>query len=282
MGVALDVIRTVKELRDGLDEVRRRGGRVGMVGTSGAVHDGHLSLMRASAAANDRTVVFWGGGARFDWMDSELQYERDYERDAALVLAAGADAIFMPFDDDLFPRPPFTRVSLPAMSSGAPGLEDPAHLDLIAMVMAKLWNVFGPCRSYFGEKDWQQLAMFRRLAEDLSYPVDVVGCPTVREHDGVAMSSRNAQLSPEERRRAPALYEALRAGADAVAAGERRTSALVDVVTAAIGGRGAVEYVVAVEADTMAAVDRVDGDVRLLASMRLGSVRLVDNVGVSA
>src|SRR5688500_9569253 len=156
-----------------------------MIGTSGAVHGGHQSLVRAAAAENDIAVMFWGGGSRFDWTTSDVPTGRDYERDAALVFEAGAHAIFMPFDEELFSRAPMTRITLPAMSSGAPGLEDPTHLDLIALFMARLWNIFGPCRSYFGEKDWQQLAMFRRLADDLAFPVEVIGCPTVREDDGL-------------------------------------------------------------------------------------------------
>ncbi|MDQ1432013.1 MAG: pantoate--beta-alanine ligase [Actinomycetota bacterium] len=277
----MEEISTVADLRARLEPIRAAGGRVGMVGTSGAVHEGHQSLVRASAADNDITVMFWGGGARFDWMNSELQYERDFDRDRRLVEEAGADALFVPLDSELFPRAPFTQVSLPAMSSGAPGLEDPAHLDLIAMVMAKLWNMFGPCRSYFGEKDWQQLAMYKRMADDLCWPVEVVGCPTVRHDDGVAVSSRNSQLSPEARAAAPALYRALRAARDAVAAGVTSQERLATCFADAIGDAGRVEYFVAVDAETMAKVDPLVGEVRMLASMGLGSVRLVDNIGVT-
>ena len=138
-------------------------------------------------------------------MSSELGYQRDSGRDFALAEAAGLDIIFAPAADELFPREPMTTVSLPAMSSDVPHLEDPAHLDLVAMVMCKLWNIFGPCRSYFGEKDWQQLVMYQRLADDLGWPVTVIGCPTVREPDGLAVSSRNAQLAPGSRDRPAAL-----------------------------------------------------------------------------
>jgi len=277
----VEPIRTISDLRELLDPIRRDGGRVGMIGTSGAVHGGHQLLVRTAVAENDIAVMFWGGGSRFDWTTSDVPTDRDYERDAALVFEAGAHAIFMPFDEELFPRAPFTQVRLPAMSSGAAGLEDPMHLDLIALFMAKLWNIFGPCRSYFGEKDWQQLAMFRRLADDLAFPIEVVGCPTVREPDGLALSSRNERLSTDDRRRAPALYRALQAASARIDDGERNVIAVEKVFREAVGDAGDVVYFVAVEADTMTPLDELAGEARLLASLAVGEVRLVDNIGVS-
>ncbi len=271
---------TVAEFRAALDHERAAGRSVGMVGTSGALHEGHLSLVRRSSAENDVTAMFWGGALAFDWMDDEIAYQRDFERDLALAEAAGLDAVYLPDATDLFRRPPLTTVSLPAMSSGAPGLEEPGHLDTIVMMMAKLFNIFGACRSYFGEKDWQQLAMFKRMAEDLCWPVDVVGCETVRDPDGVAVSSRNAQLTREERERAPALYRALLAAHAAVEKGERSQAALYRLVSEHVNAVGSLEYFVAVNAETMEMLDPLAGDVRLLGSMGLGSVRLVDNVGV--
>ncbi len=276
----MEQYRTVLELRAALDGARARGERVGMVGTSGAMHEGHLSLVERSAAENDVTALFWGGGGSFDWMVSQIDYARDAARDFALAEAAGLDIVFAPLDTEFFPREPMTRVSLPAMSSGVPDLEDPAHLDLIAMVMGKLWNMFGACRSYFGEKDWQQLAMYRRLADDLCWPVEVIGCPTVRHDDGVAISSRNAQLTADERAFAPALYRALRDARDAALGGVRTTAELEQAFVAGVGEPGCIRYFTAVEADTMRPLDVLTGSVRLLASIQLGTVRLLDNLGV--
>jgi pantoate--beta-alanine ligase len=277
---AITQYRTVRELRTALDGARARGQHVGMFGTSGALHRGHLSIIERSVADNDVTAMFWGGAGSFSWMASQVTYARDADRDFALAGQTGLDIIFAPYDDELFPREPMTTVSLPAMSSGLPHLEDPAHLDLIVMVMAKLWNIFGPCRAYFGEKDWQQLAMYKRLADDLAWPVDVVGCPTVREDDGVAVSSRNGQLTPAQRAAAPALYRALCDCRDAALAGARTAAELEKLFDATIGDPGRVRYFVAVEADTMAPLDELAGPVRLLASIELGSVRLLDNLGV--
>ncbi|HEY5386774.1 MAG TPA: pantoate--beta-alanine ligase [Thermoleophilia bacterium] len=267
-------------LRERLDKARAAGQRVGMVGTSGALHVGHLSLIRQAAAENDVTALFWGGGTAAHWMDSEIGYERDADRDFALAEGAGLDIIFAPPSDELFPRAPMTTVSLPAMSTGVPHLEDPAHLDLIAMVMCKLWNIFGPCRSYFGEKDWQQLVMYQRLADDLAWPIEVIGCPTVREDDGLAVSSRNGQLTAEERAAAPVLYRALCAARAAALDGARTAEQLAAIFVEAIGTQGQLRYFTPVEASTMTPLETLSGEVRLLASLELGGVRLLDNVGL--
>jgi pantoate--beta-alanine ligase len=273
-------IHTCEGLRDRLDKARASGQRIGMVGTSGALHAGHLSLIRAAAANNDVTALFWGGGTPTEWMVSELAYTRDADRDFALAESAGLDIIFAPDSSELFPREPLTMVSLPAMSSGVPHLEDPAHLDLIAMVMCKLWNVFGPCRSYFGEKDWQQLVMFQRLAEDLGWPVEVIGSPTIREDDGLAVSSRNGQLASQDRAIAPVLYRALGAAQRAAVAGARTAAALGSIFAETIGSTADIRYFTPVEAATMTPLDELSGSVRLLASLELGRVRLVDNLGL--
>jgi pantoate--beta-alanine ligase len=269
------------ELRERLDQARAGGQRVGMVGTSGALHEGHLSLIRRAAADNDVTALFWGGGSASDWMASQAGYERDAGRDFALAEGAGTGIIYAPDSGDLFPRQPMTTVSLPAMAGIEPRLEDPAHLDLIAMTMGKLWNLFGPCRSYFGEKDWQQLVMFQRLADDLAWPVEVIGCPTIREPDGLAVSSRNARLTPQERAEAPVLYQALTATRQAALNGARTRAGLSAVFAKEIGDPARITYFTPVEGTTMRPLEELSGPVRLLASIELGSVRLVDNIGVN-
>ena len=280
MGTNVNVFTTVPDMRALLDPARANGQRVGMVGTSGSMHQGHLSLIRRSVAENDLTALYWGGTAAFGWMTSQIEYSRDADRDFRLAEQAGCDLIFAPGNAEFFPREPMTKVSLPAISSGVGHLEDPAHLDLIAMVMCRLWNMFGSCRAYFGEKDWQQLAMYKRLADDLYYPVEVVGCPTVREADGLAVSSRNSQLSSEERADAPALYRALQDCAEAARVGASTAIELEGVFARSIGVSDRIRYFTAVEADTMAPLDKLQGSLRLLASIQLGSVRLLDNVGL--
>ena len=268
------------DLKTFLDKVRGSGQQVGMVGTSGAMHEGHLSLIRRAAEENDVTALFWGGRSASDWMASQVGPGRDAERDFSLAANAGLDIVFAPDSGELFPSEPMTRVSLPAMSSEVPHLESPAHLDLIAMTMGKLWHIFGPCRSYFGEKDWQQLAMFRRLAMDLAWPVEVIGCPTIRDERGLALSSRNQQLTEAQLAEAPVLYRALVAARSAAVGGTRSTRELSAIFSERVGRAARIRYFTAVVSATMEPLDELTGSVRLLASIEMGAVRLVDNIGV--
>jgi pantoate--beta-alanine ligase len=253
-----------------------------MVGTSGGMHQGHQSLIRRAAAENDVTALYWGGAPDdLGWRSSTtFSYDRDAGHDWPLAEAAGCEILFAPAGDVLFPRAPATMVTLPSFSKGFSQLEDPAHLDLIALAMCKLWNMFGPCRNYFGEKDWQQLVMFVRLAEDLEFPVDVLGCPTVREDDGVAVSSRNSQLTPEQREAAPVLYRALCATRDAALAGTTTAAKIEQVFTDAVGDDAAIQYFAVVDGPTMTPLDDLARSVRILASIALGETRLLDNIGI--
>jgi pantoate--beta-alanine ligase len=279
----VELIRTVADLRARLDPERAAGKRVGMVGTSGGMHQGHQSLVRRAAADNDITALYWGGAPAdlTAWHSgSTFAYERDAGHDWPLAEEAGCDILFAPPADVLFPRAPATTVTLPSFSKSFSQLEDPAHLDLIALAMCKLWNMFGPCRNYFGEKDWQQLVMFVRLADDLEFPVEVVGCPTVREDDGVAVSSRNAQLTPEQRAAAPVLYRALCASRDAALAGVTTAAGVEQVFEDAVGEGTAIRYFAVVDGPSMTPLDDLAGSVRILASIGLGETRLLDNIGI--
>ena len=286
----MELYRTVSELRAVLDPQRNDGKRIGMVGTSGGMHAGHQSLIRRSAEENDVTAMYWGGAPAdlSAWhTGSTFAYERDAGHDWPLAEEAGCDILFAPPAEVLFPRAPATTVTLPSFSQavaqrngGSSQLEDPAHLDLIALAMCKLWNMFGPCRNYFGEKDWQQLVMFVRLAEDLEYPVEVVGTPTIRERDGVAVSSRNSQLTPEQRAVAPVLYRALNAARDAALAGAATAAAIEQVFSDTVDGAAEIQYFAVVDGPTMTPLEELSGEVRLLASIGLGDTRLLDNIGV--
>jgi pantoate--beta-alanine ligase len=278
--VTLHLYDRCADLKTYLDKVRDGGQQVGMVGTSGAMHEGHLSLIRRAAEENDVTALFWGGRSASDWMPSQVGPGRNAERDFALAESAGLDIVFAPESGELFPSEPMTKVSLPAMSSEVLHLESPAHLDLIAMTMGKLWHLFGPCRSYFGEKDWQQLAMFRRLATDLAWPVEVVGCPTIRDERGLALSSRNQQLSEVQRAEASVLYSALVAARQAAVDGTRSTRELSAIFSEIVGSVARIRYFTAVVSATMKPLDELTGSVRLLASIEIGAVRLVDNIGI--
>ncbi len=279
----MELYRTVSELRAVLDPQRNAGKQIGMVGTSGGMHAGHQSLIRRSAEENDVTAMYWGGAPAdlSAWhAGSTFAYERDAGHDWPLAEEAGCDILFAPPGEVLFPRAPATTVTLPSFSTGFAQLEDPAHLDLIALAMCKLWNMFGPCRNYFGEKDWQQLVMFVRLAEDLEFPVEVVGAPTIREDDGVAVSSRNSQLTPEQRAVAPVLFRALCAARDAALVSATSAKEIEHVFTDTVGDAATIEYFAVVDGPTMTPLEELSGEVRLLASIAFGDTRLLDNIGV--
>jgi pantoate--beta-alanine ligase len=250
----------------------------------GSLHEGHLSLIRRAAAECDVTAVtVFVNPLQFGDPDDLASYPRDLDRDLELASGSGADLVFAPSVAEMYPTPPATSVQVSGLGDVLEGASRPGHFSGVATVVAKLLAVAGPCRAYFGEKDWQQLLVVRRLVADLSFPVEVVGCPTVREPDGLAFSSRNVRLSPAERAAAPVLHRALAAGLELVEAGERDAAAvrrrLVEAVAAEPGV--ALDYGEVVAADDLSPLDGLEGDVRLLVAARVGRTRLIDNVGTT-
>ena len=278
-------VSTIAALRSELEARRAAGAAVGFVPTMGYLHAGHASLMTAARAGCDVVAasVFvnplqFGAGEDLD------AYPRDLDRDTALAEAAGVDLLFVPEAAEMYPRPMLTAVTVAEITERFEGASRPTHFAGVATVVAKLFSIVGPCRAYFGAKDWQQVCVVRRMVADLSLPVEVVACPTLREPDGLAMSSRNVYLSPEERAAAPVLHRALPEGAALVAAGER-DPAVVDAHMAAVVAAEphvALDYAAVVAADTLAPVAPLAGELRLLIAARAGRPRLLDNLGVTA
>jgi pantoate--beta-alanine ligase len=282
MMAGVDTVRTIVDLRARLDAERARGRLVGLVPTMGYLHEGHAALIAAAATDCDTVVTtIFVNPLQFGAGDDLASYPRDLDRDTELAGASGADLVFAPSVEEMYPRPVLTTVSVAEVTDTMEGASRPTHFAGVATVVAKLFNLAGPCRAYFGEKDYQQLVVVRRLAADLSFPVEVVGCPTVREPDGLAKSSRNVYLTPEERRAAPVLQRALQAGAAAIAGGETRPAVVEELVAAAIEAEplAQLDYAAAVDAATLAPLDPLRGEVRLLAAARFGKARLLDNVG---
>jgi pantoate--beta-alanine ligase len=283
----VQVLTTIAETRSLLDKERADGRSVGLVPTMGYLHAGHRTLMDRSVASRDVTLVtVFVNPLQFGASEDLSTYPRDFDRDAAMCEAAGVDVVLHPSVEEMYPlgTPTLTSVSVAEISARMEGASRPTHFAGVATVVSKLFNIAGPCHAYFGEKDWQQLAVIRRMAADLSFPVDVVGCPTVREADGLAMSSRNAYLTVEERAAAPVVHWALVAGAAAIAAGERdpaRVRALVaDLIRAE--PLADLDYAEVVDAATLQEVDPLAGKLRLLAAARFGRARLIDNEGATA
>jgi pantoate--beta-alanine ligase len=264
----VELIETIAGFRKALDAERAEGRTVGLVPTMGYLHDGHASLMRAAGRSCDvvATTIFVNP-LQFAPTEDLSTYPRDLDRDRALAQQSGVAYLFVPPAEEMYPRPVVTTVAVGEVSEGLEGASRPTHFAGVATVVAKLFNIAGPCRAYFGEKDWQQLQVVRRMVDDLSFPVEVVGCPTVREPDGLAMSSRNAYLSADERAAATVLYRALQAGAADVANAKARMAEVF-----ASEPLAELDYAEVVETDT---------ETRLLVAARLGRTRLIDNLGVS-
>jgi pantoate--beta-alanine ligase len=277
-------LHTIAELRPLLDGERAAGGSVGLVPTMGYLHDGHLALMRRARAETDVVVVsIFVNPLQFGAGEDLEAYPRDLDQDGRVAEATGVDVLFVPSADEMFPEPVLTTVSVAQVSAPLEGAARPHHFAGVATVVAKLFAIVGTCRAYFGEKDFQQLAVVRRMARDLSLPVEVISCPTVRERDGLAMSSRNSYLAAAEREAAPVVYRALRAGVAAVLAGERNPAAVRTLIRQIIEAEplAQLDYAEVVDADSFRVPDPLAGNLRLLAAVRFGRARLIDNVGVT-
>lgn len=280
----MQTVTTIAEVRAFTEEARAGGGTVGFVPTMGYLHEGHASLMAAARAECDRVVAsVFVNPLQFGAGEDLGAYPRDIERDTALAAAAGVDLLFVPGAAEMYPGAVVTSVRVAEITDRFEGATRPGHFAGVATVVAKLFAIVGPCSAYFGEKDWQQVCVVRRMAADLSLPVRVVACPTSREPDGLARSSRNVYLTDDERAAAPVLRRALQAGADLVAAGVRDAAQVEARVAEAVATEPLVvlDYVAAVSADTLAPLDPLVGEIRLLVAARVGRPRLLDNIGLT-
>jgi pantoate--beta-alanine ligase len=284
-GVKPVLVAHQRELRSALEGERSRRRTVGFVPTMGFLHDGHASLMAQAREHNDVVVAsIFVNPLQFGPSEDLEDYPRDLHRDIGLTERLGVDLLFVPEADEMYPEPMRTAVQVDELSSVLEGATRPGHFAGVATVVAKLFNIVGRCRAYFGEKDFQQLAVIRRMVRDLSFPVDVVGCATVREVDGLALSSRNTYLAPDERAAAPVVYRALQAGRAAILAGERDAKTVHDLMAAIVEAEplARLDYVAVVDADSLQVPELLAGNLRLLAAVRFGRARLIDNVGVTA
>jgi pantoate--beta-alanine ligase len=279
--VSVVILATPAEARAACDEARRRGHSVAFVPTMGALHEGHLSLARAAKrAASFAVASIFVNPTQFGPNEDFTRYPRDLEGDARKLASAGVDAVFAPEARDMYLEGDDTRVRVGNVAAPLEGAHRPGHFDGVATVVAKLFSLVGPCTAFFGRKDYQQLLVVRRMAEDLFLPVRIVSHPIVRDADGLALSSRNAYLSAEERTRALSIVRGLDAAARSFARGERSAEALAgearQVIAAAVT---AVDYVEVRDADTLAAIDgSVGARAVVLVACRVGSTRLIDNL----
>jgi pantoate--beta-alanine ligase len=279
----MKTVTTIAEVRDACDAVRREGGRVGFVPTMGFFHEGHRSLMRSARAENDLVIVsLFVNPTQFAPTEDLGAYPRDPEGDATAAAAEGVDVLFTPGVDEMYPGGAGTTVHVTGLTERLCGASRPGHFDGVSTVVTKLFSIVGPCRAYFGRKDAQQLAVIHRMTTDLDLPVDVVGCPLVREPDGLALSSRNVYLDAEARRAATVLSRSLFAAADAVVRGERDAATVRRLVVDGIAAEPAVrvDYVEVVDAGTLEPVEQLADDALVALAAFVGQARLIDNVTI--
>jgi pantoate--beta-alanine ligase len=276
------ILRTIQGLREALAPERHQGRTIGLVPTMGSFHDGHLSLIRRGRSENDVLVVsLFVNPAQFGPNEDLETYPHDEARDAALGEAEGVDVLFAPPVGEIYPAGFDTSVAVGGLTGvldGDPSRRGPDHFRGVTTVVTKLLNIVQPDVAYFGQKDGQQALVIRRLVRDLDIPVRIVVCPTVRDADGLALSSRNAYLSPAERGRALALSRALRAAEEQVAGGVTDASAVLAAARAELARAGVEpEYLELRSTDDLSEVERVNGSTLLAVAARVGRARLIDN-----
>jgi len=275
--------KNIQPCRETVRAAQREGKVTGLVPTMGALHEGHLSLVRA---ANERcsyvAVTIFVNPTQFGPSEDFKKYPRALEADLAQCEKLGVDLVFTPAVEAMYPPGSQTSVHVSGLTAGLCGTRRPGHFDGVATVVAKLFNILPADLAFFGEKDYQQMVMIRRMTRDLDMPIEIVPCPTVREPDGLAMSSRNAYLSQEERKRAVSLSRALFKARDRVAAGEYDAASLTEGISEEIRVAGPVDidYVEVVDPETLELLRTVDRPARICLAVRIGNCRLIDNIAV--
>lgn len=277
------VAKTIREVRTWMKLAREEGKTIGFVPTMGYFHEGHLNLMRRAKAECDLCVVsLFVNPTQFGLSEDFRQYPRDFTRDASMAESIGVDLLFAPEAEEIYPQNFQTWVEVTGITQRLEGAARPGHFRGVATICTKLFNIVQADRAYFGKKDYQQLKVIQRMVKDLNIPIEIVPCETTREPDGLAMSSRNVYLNPEERQAATVLYRALCVGRDAILDGEREGDKVQKLIEQVIATEPLVksEYVDVADAETLEPLRKLKGEVLLSLAARVGIARLIDNVTV--
>ncbi len=276
-------VSTIAEVRSHLREARRMGKTIGFVPTMGYLHEGHTSLAQAARSRSDVVVMsIFVNPLQFGPNEDFERYPRDLERDAAIAREAGVDLLFAPSVDEMYPTKMLTSVSVAQVSEPLCGASRPGHFDGVATVVTKLFSIVQPDYAFFGQKDAQQLAVIQQMVHDLSMPVTIVPCPTVREPDGLAKSSRNVYLNPEERAQATVLYRSLQRAKQLIESGERSAAAVRDEIIRMIGEQplAVIDYVEVMRYPQLVAADELapGEQICIALAVKFGKTRLIDNL----
>lgn len=275
--------RRISELREALTPLKRQGKTIGLVPTMGYLHDGHLSLVRRSVAECDVTVVsIFVNPTQFGPNEDFDRYPRDLDRDLSLCESAGADFVFAPEVSEMYYPDATTKVTVAKLTEGLCGRSRPGHFDGVTTVVCKLFNIVGPDKAYFGQKDAQQAVVVKRMVRDLNIPVEIVEVPTVREPDGLAMSSRNVYLTPQQRQSALSLYKSLVAAKEMIDQGERSAAKIREHMREVLESADGVviDYVEIVDANSLESLETLVGTVLIAVAAKVGDTRLIDNIKV--
>lgn len=276
----MNIAETVQEVREQVKAWRKEGLSVGLVPTMGYLHEGHKSLIDKAVEDNDRVVVsVFVNPIQFGPSEDLASYPRDLERDAKLCEDAGADLVFHPADDEMYFDDFCTYVDMDDLTKGLCGKTRPTHFRGVCTVVSKLFHIVAPDRAYFGQKDAQQLAVIRRMVRDLNFDLEIIGCPIVREADGLAKSSRNTYLNEAERAAAVVLHKGLNAGEELLKSGERNAVKIINTVREVIEREplAKIDYVELVDWNTLKPVDTVQAEVLVAVAVYIGKTRLIDN-----
>lgn len=274
------VVKSVKEVRDAVKEWKAQGLSVGFVPTMGYLHEGHESLIKKAVKDNDRVVVsIFVNPMQFGPTEDLDKYPRDLERDSKLCENAGANLIFHPEKEEMYFEDFSSYVDINGLSDELCGKSRPIHFRGVCTVVTKLFNIVNPDRAYFGEKDAQQLAIIRRFVKDLNIDIEIIGCPIIREEDGLAKSSRNTYLSKEERQAALILSQSLNLAKDAINSGEGNSSVVIDIISNSIKKEplAKIDYIEVVDSLSMKPVKTIEKSVLVAIAVYIGKTRLIDN-----
>lgn len=276
----MNISGSISEVRQIVKEWRKEGLTVGLVPTMGYLHEGHKSLIDKALKENDRVVVsVFVNPIQFGPTEDLASYPRDLERDAKLCEEVGANLIFHPEKEEMYFDDFSSFVEVQGVSKGLCGKSRPIHFRGVCTVVTKLFNIVKPDRAYFGQKDAQQLAVVKRMVRDLNMDIEIIGCPIIREEDGLAKSSRNTYLSPEERKAAVILSKSLKLGKEAIEAGERNSKKIIDIITNNINTEklAKIDYVEIVDPLSIENIDKIENSALVAMAVYIGKTRLIDN-----
>ena len=274
------LVKIIKEVKEIVNKWKKQGLSVGFIPTMGYLHEGHKSLILRSVKENDKNVVsVFINPIQFGPNEDLASYPRDIEHDKVLVEATGVDLIFNPEQEEMYSKHFTTLVNTNEVSENLFGAKHPVHFGGVCTVLTKLFNIVNPNRAYFGQKDAQQLAVVKRFVKDLNFDIEIIGCPIIREADGLAKSSRNTYLNKEERQAALILSKSLNQGLEAIKNGERNAKVVIDIITKSLETEklARIDYVSIVDNDNIQYIDEIKGEILCAIAVYIGKTRLIDN-----